>query len=93
MAGEAEQRIFEHLVTQLSEGGWIKKRGIQRTDSTHVLAAVRRLNRLELLGETLRAALNGVAKEAPECLHAWVPADWFERYSRRVEEWRLPGAK
>jgi transposase len=93
MAGEAEQRIFEHLVARLSEGGWIKKRGVQRTDSTHVLAAVRRLNRLELLGETLRAALNALAKEVPGWLANWVPADWFERYSRRVEEWRLPGAK
>jgi transposase len=93
MAKEAEQRIFEDFVSQLSAGGWIKKRGVQRTDSTHVLAAVRRLNRLELLGETLRAALNALAEEAPDWLQSWVPADWFERYSRRVEEWRLPGAK
>lgn len=93
MAAQAHQRMFEHLVTQLSEGGWIKKRGIQRTDSTHVLAAVRRLNRLEFLGETLRAALNSVAQHAPEWLQGWVPHAWFEQYSRRVEAWRLPGAK
>lgn len=93
MGGQAESRIFEHLILRLSEGGWIKKRGIQRTDSTHVLAAVRRLNRLELLGETLRSALNALAEEAPEWLGAWVPPDWFERYSRRIEEWRLPEAK
>ena len=93
ISGQAEQRIFEGLVSRLSEGGWIKKRGIQRTDSTHVLAAVRRLNRLELLGETLRAALNAVAEEDPDWLQAWVPVDWFERYSRRIEEWRIPSAK
>ena len=29
--------------------GWIKTRGKQRTDSTHVLAAIRTLNRLELV--------------------------------------------
>lgn len=75
MAGQAEPRIFEHLVSRLSEGGWIKKRGIQRTDSTHVLAAVRRLNRLELLGETLRSALNALADEAPDWLRDWVPID------------------
>jgi len=50
---EAKQRIFDHLVKTLSEQGWIKKRGVQRTDSTHVLAAVRRLNRLELEGGNL----------------------------------------
>lgn len=93
IAGQAEQRIFERLVSRLSEGGWIKKRGIQRTDSTHVLAAVRRLNRLELLGETLRATLNAVAEEEPDWLQAWVPLDWFERYSGRIEEWRIPSAK
>jgi hypothetical protein len=92
-AGQAEQRIFERLVARLSEGGWIKKRGIQRTDSTHVLAAVGRLNRLELLGETLRAALYAVAEEEPDWLQAWVPVDWFERYSGRIEAWRIPAAK
>ncbi len=70
---QASQRLFEHLVAQLSERGWIKKRGVQRTDSTHVLAAVRRLNRLELLGETVRAALNALAAEEPEWLKQWVP--------------------
>jgi transposase len=93
ISGQAEQRIFEGRVSRLSEGGWIKKRGIPRTDSTHVLAAVRRLNRLELLGETLRAALNAVAEEDPDWLQAWVPVDWFERYSRRSEEWPIPSAK
>jgi len=90
---KAERRIFEHLVSRLSEGGWIKKRGVQRTDSTHVLAAVRRLHRVELLGEMLRAALNSLAEDDPDWLTGWVPVEWFERYSRRIEEWRLPSAK
>jgi transposase len=90
---EAGLRLFESLVEKLSEGGWIKKRGVQRTDSTHVLAAVRRLNRIELLGEMLRAALNRLAEHDPDWLTGWVPAEWFERYSRRIEEWRLPPAK
>jgi transposase len=90
---KAGPRIFERLVERLSEGGWIKKRGVQRTDSTHVLAAVRRLNRVELLGEMLRAALNSLAEHDPDWLTGWVPLEWFERYSRRIEEWRLPSAK
>jgi transposase len=81
------------LIERLSEAGWIKKRGVQRTDSTHVLAAVRRLNRLELVGETLRAALNVIAEVDPQWLKQWVPVAWFERYSRRIEEWRLPSGK
>jgi transposase len=93
IAHEAGQRIFDRLVERLSERGWLKKRGVQRTDSTHVLAAVRRLNRLNLLGETVRAALNAVAEQEPAWLKEWVPVAWFERYSRRVEDWRLPEGK
>jgi transposase len=90
---DAEHRLFSLLVAKLSERGYIKKRGIQRTDSTHVLAAVRLFHRAELLGETLRAALNEIATLEPEWLRAWVPQEWFERYSRRVELWRLGIAK
>ena len=62
----------------------------QRTDSTHVLAAVRALNRLELVGETLRAALNALAAVAPDWLRAARRPEWSERYGRRFEESRLP---
>jgi hypothetical protein len=70
--------------------GLLKARGPQRTDSTHVLAAVRVLNRLELVAETLRAALNAVATVAPAWLQAITPLAWYERYSRRIEDIRLP---
>ena len=70
--------------------GLVKARTKQRTDSTHVLAAIRTLNRLELVGETLRAALNSLATVAPQWLRAWVPPEWFDRYAARVEESRLP---
>jgi hypothetical protein len=55
-----------------------------------VLAAIRVLNRLELVAETLRAALNAVATVAPNWLQAVTPLAWYERYSRRIEESRLP---
>lgn len=93
IAAQAQQRICEHLGTQLGDGRWLKKRGIPHTDSTHVLAAVLRRNRLELLGETPRAALNSVAEHAPEWLQGSVPPAWFEQDSRRIEAWQLPGAK
>jgi len=55
-----------------------------------VLAAVRTLNRLELAGETLRAALNAIAVATPDWLRAIASPDWHERYDRRVEDMRLP---
>jgi transposase len=88
--GGMEQQLLDLLLAQFKERGWLKERGKQRTDSTHVLAAIRILNRLEGNGETLRAALNAIATVAPDWLRSWVPPEWFERYSRAIEEYRLP---
>ena len=88
----ATERLLACLLSAAREGGLLKARGRQRTDSTHVLAAVRDLNRLELLGETLRAALNAIAVVAPDWLRRHAPAEWHERYDRRVEDMRLPDA-
>jgi len=89
-AGDAAFRLLESLLAVADENGLVKTRGRQRTDSTHVLAAVRVLNRLERVGETLRAALNTLAVVAPEWLQALAPSDWYERYNRRVENYHLP---
>lgn len=91
--GEMEMVLFETMLACLHEKGLLKKRGRMRTDSTHILTAVRTLNRLECVGETLRHALNMVATIAPDWLSSWVPADWFDRYSRRFEEFRLPDSR
>lgn len=90
IAGEAESRLLDDLLVQLQDVGLIKARGRQRTDSTHVLAAVRKLNRLERVGETLRAALNSLAEVAPEWLQVQAPEEWYERYSHRVENYQFP---
>jgi transposase len=88
--GCAEELLLDKMLEHFKTRGYLKARGKQRTDSTYVLAAVRRLNRLETVGETLRAALNIMAQAAPEWLRGQVTTEWFERYSRRVEEYRLP---
>src|SRR5918911_229374 len=92
VAGAAEQRLLDRLLTLARERGLLKPRGRQRTDSTHVLAAIHVLNRLECVGETLRHALNSLAVVAPEWLREQVPADWYERYGSRVDNYRLPKA-
>src|SRR5215470_4930734 len=88
--GQAEQKVLDTLLDQLTELGLIHQRGRQRTDSTHVLAAVRVLNRLERVGETMRAALNDLAVIAPEWVQALAPPEWYPRYVRRVENYHLP---
>jgi transposase len=90
IAGAAESLLFEILLTWCRDRQLVKARGRQRTDSTHVLAAVRALNRLEVVGETLRHALNTLAVVAPEWLRTGSPPDWQGRYARRAEDDRLP---
>jgi transposase len=90
--GGAEPLLLETLLTLLRERGLLKARGTQRTDSTHVLGAIRTLNRLELVGETMRYALNRLAVVAPAWLRAHMPPAWLERYGSRVENYRFPKA-
>lgn len=87
---QQEVKLLDTLLAVLKRRGWLKARGRQRTDSTHVLAAVRTLNRLELVGETVRYALNELAKIAPDWLRSISPAVWFTRYAQRFDSLRLP---
>ena len=91
LEGGAEERLLHKLLDACWARGLLKARGRQRTDATHVLAAIRTLNRLELVGETLRAALNELATVAPDWLRA-APEAWYKRYAHRVEDGRLPRA-
>src|SRR3954463_14028632 len=70
VAGAAEQLLLDRLLERFQQRGLVKARGKQRTDSTHVLAAVHSLHLLELAGETLRATLNELATVSPEWLRA-----------------------
>ncbi|MEU6612098.1 transposase [Streptomyces shenzhenensis] len=81
------------MLERLVEAGLLKAGGRQRTDATHVLAAVRTLSRLELVGETLRAALEELAEAAPAWLVLLIEPEWAKRYGRRVEIGKLPGGK
>jgi transposase len=92
LEGGAEERLLGRLLEACQARGLLKARGRQRTDATHVLAAIRALNRLELVGETLRAALNELATAAPDWLRVVAPRTWYERYGHRVEDGRLPRA-
>ncbi len=78
------------MLARFRKLGLLKARGYQRTDSTHVLAAVRAVNRLESVGGTLRAALNAPAAATPDWLMQHADAEWPDRCGRAVGEWRLP---
>jgi transposase len=90
VAGHAAQQLLDALLEQCREHKLLRAQGRQRTDSTHVLGAIRALNRLECAVESLRHTLNSLAVVAPEWLRRHSPPAWIERYGPRAEDYRLP---
>ncbi len=86
----AEGRLFKAVIDLARRRGLLKGGGRQRSDSTHVLGAMRTLSRLEVVGETLHHALNALATAAPDWLRAHTTLAWVDRYGRRANEFRLP---
>ena len=87
---EAAQRLLDTFLLACKARGWIKARGTQRTDSTHILAAVRTLHRFECMLEAMRQALNQLSETAPTWVQQHVPLEWSARYGLRAEQTRLP---
>ena len=90
LAHDAAQRLLDTFLTTCKARGWIKARGTQRTDSTHVLAAIRTLNRLACVLEAMHAALNQLSQAAPTWVQQWVTREWYDRYGLRSDQVRLP---
>jgi transposase len=90
VAGGAEEHLLDTLLALCREQKLLSARGRQRTDSTHVLGAVRSLNRLECVTETLRATLNALASAAPEWLRMHADPAWVERYDSRASDYDVP---
>ena len=89
-----EQVALDALLERLAADGLVKAGGKQRTDSTHVVAAVAALNRLELAGESVRAALEALAAAHPAWLaqRVCVP-DFARRYGTPMTSWRPPASQ
>ena len=86
-----EEAALDALLTKLAAEGLVKAGGKQRTDSTHVIAAVRALHTTELAGESVRAALEALPGECPDWLAArFRVSDWNRRYGAPVTTWRRP---
>lgn len=88
-----ERVVFERMLQVLVTKGLVGAGGMQRSDATHVLSAVRDLNRLELAGESVRAVLEAIAAAAPDWLTSVIDVgEWTTRYGARVDSWRLPSS-
>jgi len=91
--GKAETILLEKLLERCEDLGLLKGKKKQRTDSTHVIAAVRALNLLELVGEAMRRALDEGAQLAPDWLKVHLKPEWIRRYARRFDGYHLPTSK
>ena len=90
VGGGSESMLLDLLLEQCEAKGLLGGKKKQRTDSTHILAAVRSLTWTELVGETMRRALDSVAEVAPEWLELQFQPEWVKRYGRRFDSYRLP---
>ena len=90
VAGDLTSLALDALLERLAGLGLVKAGGRQRTDSTHVLGAIRELNRLELAGESLRAALEALAAAAPGWLAGAIDPSWQQVYGARIDDLHLP---
>src|SRR6266540_2416117 len=91
--GGRADALLTAMLTRLKEAGLVKAGGRQRTDATHVIACVRKLNRIESCGESLRAALEAIAATSPGFVIPLLKEGWDERYGRKVETARLLGRR
>jgi transposase len=90
---ELQTRALDLLVARLIDKGLLTAGGKQRTDSTHILAAVRLLNQVELVGESVRACLEALVVADPDWVSAVLDASWQRRYAARIDTWRMPSSK
>ena len=90
--GGLDQVVLDTLLERLAAEGLVPAGGAMRTDSTHVISAVRDLNRLELAGEAVRACLESLAVAAPHAVAHLLDDSWGKRYAARIDTWRMPAA-
>jgi transposase len=87
---EAGQRFLDAFLAACNARGWIQARSTQRTDATHVLAAIRTLHRLECVLEAMHWVLNQVSDVAPAWVQQHVPLEWYPLYGLRSDQACLP---
>lgn len=86
---EQEGLLFEKVLVYLKSKGFIKKKGKQRTDATHVLGQIRSMSRLELVLETMRVALSAVVSADAKWFLENLPASYSERYQEKRYDYRM----
>jgi transposase len=93
VANDAERLLFDTFLEQMRRAGLVSGRHLQRSDSFVIIGAVRSLNRLELVIETMRVCLEAIAERDAAWLRAHTPRAWLDRYGEWTQAERLVKAK
>jgi len=86
---ETEYRIFDRLLQEIVEMGFIRRRGKQRTDSMSVLGLIAKLSRLEMVWETQRMALKAIQIQDEKWLERTIPEAYLKQYIIRQHDYDL----
>ncbi len=86
---DKESLLFDQLLTKIESLGFLKKYKRQRTDSTHVLAVVRELSRLENLSESLRVSLRAIHKSDSTFYEMKIPALYREHWGTVQSDYQM----
>jgi transposase len=76
LSHEAGPRLLDPFLAACKARGWVKACGTQPSDSTHVLAAIGTLHRLECVLEAMPWALNQLSDVALAWVPQHVPPAW-----------------
>jgi hypothetical protein len=79
--GLEEVVVLDALLERLAADGLVGAGGTMCTDSTHVVSAVRDLNRLELAGDSVRACLEQLAVAASQVVARLLDDSWARQYA------------
>jgi hypothetical protein len=85
--------LLQQMLDKCRDRGLIRTRSDIRTDATHAVASVHNMNRSELVGETLRAALNVLTTVDPVWSAVNVDSQWYLKYAKRFDSNRAPRTK
>jgi len=84
-----ESMVFEHLLEYLRERGLVRAGGMQRTDATHILGAVKRLTDVEVVREGVRLAIGELMSTAAGWAVQYLPASFFKSYQHAMPNYRM----
>ena len=93
LENEAEYRVFDRLVQELVALGFVRRRGPQRTDSMKVLGQVAKLNRLELVWETMRLTVRALLEADETWSQATLPDSFRQQYQLKQRSYQLSQAE